>query len=415
MENANIKKFKLRLLMPVFIISAVGVLFLSLSLVVYSRKLSVISSIVTIILLLALSFYYNKLLNPMAKFVLVIDSMSQGNKDVNIDILGKNQFAEIARSFSEVMEKFDMILKKVSENSSVFTNSYEEIFKSFQMLNKTTEQISFAVSDITKGATDQVLAIEKGTDSVKNIISGLDELASSMSESEMHTKEAQVTVNVVYDAIKFNQEKMVEYKQVFSNVSNAIANMAQKSEEIGMVLEVIRQISEQTNLLSLNAAIEAARAGENGKGFAVVADEIRKLAEESGKSVKKINSIIRDVQSGIEVSVKEISKSELAIQEQETSLNETINAFDEVYKVVEESTNNIKLVTEAANVLSKSAVLVGEQFGELSAFSQQSAANIQEVSASTQEQASTSQLISECTKELFNIVQGFKSEEILYK
>ncbi len=415
METTNIGKFRLKLLMPVFIVSTVGVSLLFLSLAVYSRKLSVISNIALVILLLALFFYYGKLLKPMARFVLAIDSISQGNKDVNIDTLGKNKLAEIAQGLSDAMKKFDTILKKVSEDSSAFANSYGEIFKSFQMLNKATEQISYAITDITKGATDQALAIEKGTDSVKTIVNGLDELVSSMSESEKHTKEAQITVNDVHDAINFSYQKMEEYRQVFSHLSTAISNMADNSKEIGMVLEVISRISEQTNLLSLNAAIEAARAGENGKGFAVVADEIRKLAEESNESIKKINDIIKEVQSGIELSVQEIKKSEVAIQEQETSLNETISAFDKVRGVVEESSNNIKLVTVAANVLSKSAVLVGEQFSEISAFSQQSAANIQEVSASTQEQASTSQMISECTKELFSIVQGFKSVEALSK
>lgn len=385
---------------------------MSLSLAAYSRKISVIGSIALIILLSAMLIYYVRLLKPMSRFVLIICSMSQGNKDVNIDTLGKNQFAEIARGFYEAMGKFDTVLKRVTENSSIFANSYEEIFKSFQMLNKATEQISCAVADITKGATDQAVAIEKGTDSVKAIINGLDELTSSMSESEKHSEEARTTVKIVNDAVKFSQQKMEEYKQVFSNMSRAISNMNNNSEEIGTVLEVIRRISDQTNLLSLNASIEAARAGEQGKGFAVVADEIRKLAEESSKSVNKIDEIIKDVQSGILESVNEISKSEKVIKEQEASLNETINSFTEVSRVVEESYNNAKLVLIAADVLSKSAMNVGEQFGELSAFSQQSAANMQEVSASTQEQVSTSQMISECTKELFNIVQDFKAVEV---
>jgi methyl-accepting chemotaxis protein len=392
-------------------ISIIGISLMSLSLIVYSQNLFFIASISMILLLVALSFYYYKVLSPMTKFVSVLNRISTGSNDVNIDSIGKNQFAEILWNLNEVMRKFNKIIKEIDENSFVFTNSYEEIYKSFQILNNTTKQISYAITDITKGATDQVIAIEKGTESVKSIIKGLNDLSEEISESEKHTYEAKSTINVVYDSIKFNQIKMEEYKQTFSNVNSAISNMSNNSQEIGMILDVISQISAQTNLLSLNAAIEAARAGDHGRGFSVVADEIRKLAEESNKSVKEINEIIKEVKSGIEISVKEINKSEIAIREQEESLNETISVFDEVRNVVEQSSNNVKLVTEAADVLSKSAVLVGEQFSELAAFSQELAANMQEVSASTEEQVSTSQMISECTKELFSVVDGFKSVE----
>jgi methyl-accepting chemotaxis protein len=195
-------------------------------------------------------------------------------------------------------------------------------------------------------------------------------------------------VEIGQKSVEHQSIKMNENLKVSTNVSDAISALSEKSQEIGDILLVIKGISDQTNLLALNAAIEAARAGEQGRGFAVVADEIRKLAEQSNISVKKIDTIIKEVQLGVQLSVSEMGKAKYVVGEQETALLDTVKAFEDISKVVAEINRNVKNVAEVSNSLSLNSKLAGEAISDIASISQETAAGTEEVAASTEEQTS---------------------------
>ena len=107
-----------------------------------------------------------------------------------------------------------------------------------------------------------------------------------------------------------------------------ISALGEKSKEIGNIVDTINQISEQTNLLALNAAIEAARAGEAGRGFAVVADEVRKLAEESGNATQQISNLIKSIRDEIDGAVKSMSENTAQVEEGSKGVSEAVKAFE---------------------------------------------------------------------------------------
>jgi methyl-accepting chemotaxis protein len=131
-------------------------------------------------------------------------------------------------------------------------------------------------------------------------------------------------------------DKMSRIIELTNESSAKVKNLAAKSEKITSVVEVIRSISEKTNLLALNAAIEAARAGESGRGFAVVAEEVRRLAEDSAKSLEEIDKLIGEIQEDIHITVASIDDSAIEIEEGRSVVDSSLSALSKIsYKVQE--------------------------------------------------------------------------------
>ncbi|MDF2985446.1 MAG: methyl-accepting chemotaxis protein [Eubacterium sp.] len=254
---------------------------------------------------------------------------------------------------------------------------------------KPLKHLSEVAASISSGDLSKDVHISHSGDEIEKLsvdfsnmlgnLRGLITDVSMMSESVAASSE---------EMLNYQAEKMTENKLVSEEVANAVSELSHKSREIGEILSVIQSISEQTNLLSLNAAIEAARAGEQGKGFAVVAEEIRKLADQSGKSVNRINSIIKEVQTGVQHAVSEITKVKTVVLEQESALSETVHAFENIAEVVTYINANIKKVAGVSSELDSKAKEAGELIGEIAAICQETASGTEEAAASAQEQTS---------------------------
>ena len=191
--------------------------------------------------------------------------------------------------------------------------------------------------------------------------------------------------------------------------------LKQRSEDIGEILQVITQIFEQTNLLSLNASIEAARAGEFGRGFAVVADEVRKLAEGSAKAVGDITSLLQEIQNksaqvaeGVQAEVEDVRVGTRLAEEARI-------AFDKILDTSKETDSHVKDIVQDIHNMITEIKKVEELSQTIAAIAEQSSASSQEVSASTEEQTASSEEIvssalalSNMAKDLESMIQYFK-------
>ena len=161
--------------------------------------------------------------------------------------------------------------------------------------------------------------------------------------------------------------------------------MKSNTFDINTISEKISQITQQTNLLSLNASIESARAGEAGRGFAVVAEEIRKLAEQSKDSTEEIKTIIENIQEKSDTAVKAIKSTENVVNEQDLAVGETKKIFSEILKsigIMIDKVEEVKVSIIDINKKKQSAVL---EIENISSISQGTAAASEEVTASTEE------------------------------
>ncbi len=251
-----------------------------------------------------------------------------------------------------------------------------------------SDDIANTTNELAKGAQEQSQSVTIGAEMVNQITESIHRITKDSEESYEKINDVN---NSVMNGLKVidNQANLMESnKKSTHKMKDAITQLEEKSHVIKEIAEVIGDIANQTNLLSLNAAIEAARAGENGKGFAVVADEVRKLAEQSAKFSGEIGALLQDIQEKTLQSVDEVVQVQKIVDEQEVSLQETRKLYIDIENKMNDVVERTVRITEETKQIQEQSEQASNSIEEVAAVTQESAAATQEVASSTEEQNS---------------------------
>jgi|Deesub1362A_J573_1020465.scaffolds.fasta_scaffold00375_21 methyl-accepting chemotaxis protein len=264
-------------------------------------------------------------------------------------------FEKILKSVERLNRTMNEIIKIIKE----ITVLVEQNATAFQEMDSVTEEISKRTIDLSDAIDSTTSSIEQMSANIKEVaeraeelsasaeeaVTAIEEINSSIKEIELHTREsAKLSEKISNDVTGFGisaVEKTVlamqSIKESIDNVADYIDVLTKRSEEIGKILNVINDITDQTTLLALNAAILAAQAGEHGKGFSVVADEIKDLAERTSMSTHEISSIIQSVQNDVKNVTIAVSKGQQAIEEGTKLTKEAKETFKKIMENVVKS------------------------------------------------------------------------------
>lgn len=358
----------------------------------------VVSSLVFII-------FANRLVGSIKKAVKTITVMASGDFSSRAEVRDKDELGDIARNLNIMADSVNSLLREARGMSNTVAASARDMTTSAFEISKASEQVSSSIGELARGASEQAVSTETSSKQIHEIVASLEQIAEGVANTEALADQAKENISAGEQSLQIQDQKVKENRRVSERVGSAIAALSQKSDEIGQIVSVIRDVAEHTNLLALNAAIEAARAGEQGKGFAVVADEIRKLSEQSNQSVKRIAEIIKEVQEGVTRSVKEMELAEVAVEEQESAMGKTLDAFRHITGVVDQITSDIKTVSETSRLLSGRARTAGEHIGEIASIAEETAAVTEQVSASTEEQTAIINQITQHAEQLSSLAE----------
>ncbi|MDN3678950.1 methyl-accepting chemotaxis protein [Vibrio tapetis subsp. quintayensis] len=318
-----------------------------------------IGGMVAFIIAIALTMLLIKsIMTPIRRINDVMEDIANGNGDLTarLPIESKDELGQLARTFNLFTQK---IQHTISDVISASTTVRHEMDKFNQITHQVMEK-----AQSQQHESDAVATAVNELSATSALVS--DNANSASASSQQASNEAGTTDTLIQHTIKSISEQANELQQA-SNVVNSLENDV---TNIASILDVIRGVAEQTNLLALNAAIEAARAGEQGRGFAVVADEVRALASKTQHSAGEIQSMIEKLQVGSQQAVKVMSISQTNSAEMETQAQEvglslqtimgsitTMNelnmhiasAADEQRSVSEDVNSNIQSIAESSH------------------------------------------------------------------
>jgi methyl-accepting chemotaxis protein len=377
------------------------------------------TAILILISALALLFISTKIIiNPVNYIKNHLQLLATGDLTTEIEpsYLNKSdEFGDMCKSAKIMQDSIKTMITNIKANSKNIDDEAENLASVAVEMAASSESVATSIEEVACGTATQSENLMNNTELVEKFGNELDEMVNSIENINSTTKNVDIMA-------KESNEKMQTLIQSITSVSTSFESFMKKITEfkvnitqINEIAELINSISDQTNLLALNASIEAARAGEAGRGFAVVADEIRKLADQSKKSVTSINTLIEVISqnTGVMTTTSNIVGRELEnqvkfIYETIESFNEIVNEVEIIIPKVSEVSTSIESMSKEKNVILENIEKTSSIAKEFSVSTEEIVASSQEMNASTEEVSSASNKLSDMTKQIMHQIEEFK-------
>lgn len=303
---------------------------------------------------------------------------------------------EISASIKEVNQN----VVSLSTTAAESTSSILEMTSSVEEVAQNTETLAQSVADVSSSITQMAASIKQVSGGVSTLLEAANTTASSVIQMDFSIKQVErnaAEASTISEIVKQDAEigraaveesiaGIDEIKRSTQITFEVINSLSSKASEIGSILQVIDDVAEQTNLLSLNAAIIAAQAGEQGKGFAVVADEIKQLAERTRSSTREIARVVKGVQDETAQAVTAIQSAEKSVNDGKALSDKSGTALNKIFEGVRKATDQMKAIATATLEQSRGSQQISEAMEQISGM-------VGQIDKATREQSLGSDLI----------------------
>ena len=346
--------------------------------------------------------------NSVQQIVTVTEKAARG--DLSRDILtnATDEFGTIAGQFNSVIQHMRKALGKVQNAAQQVSDSSQTTKEKVQQTGQLLEKVAVSIMNAYDQVKGQKISMTETREHVKQMEESVEEsivaMQAGLESVEQTAKHASNGTKVADTTVR----QMNEIAKSVEESAKIVQELGENSKEIGSIVELISSISEQTNLLALNAAIEAARAGEHGKGFAVVADEVRKLAEGSQSAVQRIGNIITTIQETTEKAVVTMKAGYQRVEEGRKNVELTGKSFHEIVTMIQQSEENSQQVMLIFNSLHEPILDIVNRTEKMTNISIDVAEKMESISIATAKEAANVMDIADKSSSLTDLAQNMK-------
>lgn len=352
------------------------------------RVVAIIIIIVGLTLSIALGLIITRSVNCGVKeLAKTAKKLANGELTSRVDWDSKDELGDVGRAFNQMASEFSTLISQVRQSA-------DQVASAAAMQASTAEKVSAISGNQTSQASIAASSIENLNLAVREIAQKTVEVVSSANEASSMANEGQHVVN----------KAVVGIQQVATTVSESaqlMASLGQRSDQIGQIVNVIKDIAEQTNLLALNAAIEAARAGEQGRGFAVVADEVRKLAERTATATAEISQMISAIQSETVNAVATMEKGSIEVNDGVTLANQAGQSLQNINSSVKRVVQMIEQISEATRSQSETTNEITKRVEHIASMAKENTSSVDETTQASHD-------LKKLSADLQQVVSRFK-------
>ncbi|MBB1365045.1 MCP four helix bundle domain-containing protein [Pseudoalteromonas sp. SR44-5] len=315
----------------------------------------------------------NRITKPLAEVNRILDIVASGDMTQRLDDTAKDEFGELSRSCNTLIASLRSLIKGIISRST--------------QLAAASEETSAITGESSQAIRNQQAQVEQAATATTEMSSTSQTVSNSAQQALKEIKNADKEAERVKGISSQNKSTIEQLAREVESASLVINKLHQDSASIGSILDVIRGIADQTNLLALNAAIEAARAGEQGRGFAVVADEVRSLASKTQASTQEIQAMIESLQTGAEAAVTAMSKGKQQADscvEQSDLANAALDSITSAVALAHDVSEEISTAAQEQQQVSQE---ISERLESIVAIAEQTAEGANQTNISSSEVA----------------------------